>query len=48
MSFQVGADTAWYFALPEWLPQMTLYFQDWMLDGSTFSSTRRLEVPVVK
>ncbi len=48
MGFRVGDDVVWRFPLPEWLPPTTLHFQDWILNGSQFESTRRLSVPVVK
>ncbi|MCR9248003.1 MAG: hypothetical protein NXI31_23475 [bacterium] len=48
MAFRIGADVSWQLPLPEWLPPLTLHFQDWLLDGTTFRSSRRLTVPVVK
>ncbi len=51
MNFQLAPSQGfprWTFPLPEWLPPLTLYFQDWVFDGTRFESTRRLEVPVIK
>ncbi|MCA8965108.1 MAG: hypothetical protein KDC48_09475, partial [Planctomycetes bacterium] len=48
MSFQLGNAVSWTLALPEWLDPMTLHFQDWTFDGSSFQSTERLSVPIVK
>ncbi|MFN3243367.1 MAG: hypothetical protein ACE37K_17830 [Planctomycetota bacterium] len=46
MPVQLGAAPFWPFALPEWLPNATLYFQDWILENDEFRSTQRLEVPI--
>ena len=48
MSFQVGANATWQLPLPEPLQPVTLYFQDWILDGATLTSSGRLSVPLVK
>ncbi len=48
MPVQVGAAGQWGFPLPEWLPPLTLYFQDLVFDGSVLRTSQRLEVPVVK
>ena len=47
MGIQFGSDPSWSFALPEWLPPITLHFQDWILDG-VLESTQRLSVRIVK
>ncbi|MCA8948174.1 MAG: hypothetical protein KDE27_01650 [Planctomycetes bacterium] len=44
----IGANPSWAFPLPEWLTNTTFYFQDWFYDGTSFRSTQRLEVPIVK
>ena len=48
MNLYIGSGATWNFALPEWLPPLTLHFQDWILNGTTFTSTERLSVPIVK
>ena len=48
MPLHIGASSQWSFALPEWLGPLTLYFQDWVLEGTTLTSTQRLTVPFVK
>ncbi len=48
MPFRAGNNASWRFPLPEWLPTTTLYFQDWILSGHSFESSRRLAVTVVK
>ena len=48
LGFQVASQPSWNFALPERVPPLTLYFQDWILDGGVLRSTQRLEVPIVK
>jgi hypothetical protein len=45
---QLGAAPFWPFPLPEWLPNATLYFQDWILENDEFRSTQRLEVPIAR
>lgn len=46
----VGSSAAWTIPLPEWLPAMTLHFQDWILDPADglFRVSRRLSVPLAK
>jgi hypothetical protein len=46
----IGAQATWQLPLPEWLPSMTLQFQDWVLDPANglLWSTRRFTVPLVK
>jgi hypothetical protein len=48
MPVQLGAAPFWPFPLPEWLPNATLYFQDWILENDEFRSTQRLEVPIAR
>ncbi len=48
MPLHFGSSTNWQLSLPEWLGPMTLYFQDWVLEGTTLTSTQRLEVPLIK
>jgi hypothetical protein len=43
-----GPSVTWEIPLFEWFDPTTLYFQDWILDNGQLSSTRRLEVPIVK
>ncbi len=47
---RIGNLVSWQLPLPEFLPAMTLYFQDWHTDSSasTMYSTRRLTVPLVR
>lgn len=45
----VGSSGGWPVPLPEHLPPLTGYFQDWLLDpNGVFSMTARLEVPLVR
>ena len=50
MPLAVGNDVSWQLPLPETLPVVTLYFQDWILDPATnlFAGSRRLTVPLAK
>lgn len=50
MPLTVGSSGSMALPLPEWLPTMTLYFQDWYLDPAQnlFFSTQRLSVPIRK
>ena len=48
LPFQFGETVDYTIALPEFLDPMTLYFQDWMFDGTLFYGTQRLTVPIVK
>ncbi len=50
MPLQIGTSGSSALPLPEWLPTMTLYFQDWYLDQNQnlFLSTQRLGVPITK
>ncbi|MCA8950021.1 MAG: hypothetical protein KDE27_10995 [Planctomycetes bacterium] len=45
---QTGSNPSWSFPLPEWLPALTLHFQDWVLEGNVLRSTQRLSVPFAK
>lgn len=47
---QLGPNASWSLPLPEWLPDMTLYFQGFHLDaaGTAVTTTHRLEVPIRK
>jgi len=36
------------FALPEFLPPLFLFFQDWLFDGNELRSTQRLTVPIAR
>ncbi len=46
----VGNSVTWQLPLPEALPPLTIYLQDWILDPATslFGGTRRLVVPLTK
>jgi hypothetical protein len=46
----IGADVSWNMPLPEFLPAMTLYFQDWMLtpSSSVFTNAGMLPVEITK
>ncbi|MCK5940379.1 MAG: hypothetical protein KAI24_00305 [Planctomycetes bacterium] len=48
LPMQLGTNVSWPFPLPSWLPNTTLYFQDWILENNEFRSSQRLEVPVVR
>lgn len=46
----VGSSAEWTVPLPEWLPAMTLHFQDWIMDPADglFRVTRLMSVPLLK
>lgn len=46
----IGSSGSARLSLPEWLPPMNLYFQDWYIDAATniVYSTQRLTVPITK
>jgi hypothetical protein len=46
----IGANVSWQLSLPEFLPETTLHFQDWMYAPAfdLFQSSHRLNVPIVK
>jgi hypothetical protein len=44
----IGISTSYELALPAFLGNQNLYFQDWILDGAFLYSTERLTVPIVK
>lgn len=48
LGLRIGTVANWSLPLPEWLQSFTVHFQDWMFDGSTFGSSRRLTVPFVR
>ncbi|MCA8948571.1 MAG: hypothetical protein KDE27_03670 [Planctomycetes bacterium] len=48
LPFQLGTSASWTFGVPEFLPALTLYFQDWIFDGTEFLSTKRTSVPYVR
>ena len=48
LPFVYGISASWPVALPEFLPPLTLHFQDWVFDGAQFVSSQRLSVPLIK
>ncbi|MCR9245414.1 MAG: hypothetical protein NXI31_10305 [bacterium] len=48
LPYQYGTTGGWQFPLPEWLDPLTLHFQAWLFDGSSFQSTSRLVVSFVR
>ena len=45
---ELGRDQPWDIPLLEWYAPTTFYFQDWILDNGLLTSTKRLEVTIVK
>lgn len=48
LDFRVGSSAEWDQPIPEFLAADTIYFQDWIFDGVSFTSTQRMAVDIVK